>query len=549
MGLLLYGMFIMSEGLQKFAGHRLRHILSTLTQNKLIGLLIGALVTIIFQSSTATTVILVGLTSASVICLKQTLAVILGADIGTTITAQLIALKVTEISLPIVGIGATIIFFCHKDRTRLIGKILMGFGLLFLGLKIMADSMAPLQDDPYFANILMQMSDRPVLAIIIAAIFTFLVHSSAATIGIIMLLAMQGLISLHPAIYLLLGANIGTSFTAVLSSLGSNREAQRVAAAHLLFKLVGVLIFLPFINLFANLLQWITPNSGFQVANAHTIFNIAIALLFLPFTTHFAHLLERIIPEKGRDINEITPKYIDMSLTSTPSIAIGMAQKEIIRITDRVTEMVMHCDEMFKQYDSNIVEKVLKREEEVDALSEATNLYLTKLMRKTLTKEEFNQCMGLVHIVKDYEHIGDVVEKNIIYLAESKHANNVDFTEDGHKEITAMAHKAIEMLHVVNTAIVTNNCYLAERANKLHEELVDMEFRFRMSHFARMQMGADNSENTSSIFLDIINSYLRMAEHLDNVTLALTDEVSCTWQDEMELIYGPNSCPVKQGDN
>jgi phosphate:Na+ symporter len=546
MGLLLYGMYIMSEGLQKFAGNKLRNILSTLTQNRLVGLLVGAVVTIIFQSSTATTVILVGLTSASIISLRQTLAVILGSDIGTTVTAQLIALKVTEISLPIVGIGATIIFFCKNDRSRLIGKILMGFGLLFLGLKIMADSMAPLRNDPYFTDLLMQMSDRPALAIIIAAIFTFLVHSSAATIGIIMLLAMQGLVPLHSAIYLLLGANIGTSFTAILSSLGSSREAQRVATAHFLFKLVGVLIFLPFISLFADLIKWLTPNCGFQVANAHTIFNIAIALLFLPFTARFARLLEIIVPDKPTDVVEIAPQYLDESLIATPSIAIGMAQKEIIRITDRVTEMVMRCDQMFKDYNDTTVEEVLVKEDEVDTLSEATNRYLTRLMRQTLTKEEFNQCMGLVHIVKDYEHIGDVIEKNIVYLAESKHANNVDFTSDGHKEITAMVHKTIEMLHVVNTAIVTNNCYLAERAKELHEELVDMEFRFRMSHFARMQMGTADSENTSSIFLDIINSYLRMAEHLNNVTLALADEVSCTWQDEVELIYGPNSCPVKR---
>lgn len=546
MGLLLYGMYTMSEGLQKFAGNKLRDVLSTLTQNRLIGLLVGIIVTIIFQSSTATTVILVGLTSASIISLRQTLAVILGSDIGTTVTAQLIALKVTEISLPIVGIGATIIFFCKKDRVKLFGQILMGFGLLFLGLKIMSDCMTPLRDDPYFTNLLMQMSDRPLLALIIAAFFTFLVHSSAAAIGIIMVLAMQGLVPLHSAIYLLLGANIGTSFTAILSSLGSGREAQRVATAHLLFKLAGVLLFLPFVSPFVQLLQWMTPNYGFQVANAHTIFNITIALLFLPFTSYFARALEIIVPDKASDEKQIAPRYLDESLLATPSIAIGMSQKEIIRITDRITEMVMRCDQMFKNYNSELVAEVLKKEDEVDILSEATNRYLTRLMRQPITKDEFNQCMGLVHIVKDYEHIGDVIEKNIVYLAESKYANNVDFTEDGYKEITAMVHKTIEMLHVVNTAIVTGSCNLANKAKELHEELVDMEFRIRMSHFARMQMGDAVSENTSSIFLDIINSYKLIAEHLNNVTLALTDEVSCTWQDEIELIYGPQSCPIKQ---
>ncbi len=542
MGLLLYGMYIMSEGLQKIAGNKLRNILSTLTQNKLVGMLVGAVVTIVFQSSTATTVILVGLTSAGIITLKQTLAVILGADIGTTVTAQLIALKVTEIALPIVGIGATVIFFVKREKYKRIGQVLIGFGLLFLGLKIMADAMYPLRENPYFAEVLMQMSDRPLLALIIAAIFTFLVHSSAATIGIIMVLAMQGLVSINSAIYLLFGANIGTSFTAVLSSLGSSRESQRVATAHLLFKVVGVLIFMPFVHPFAQLVTWITPNSpGFQVANVHTIFNIVIAFMFVPFTSQFAKVLEFIVPEKPSPNGEVKPKFLDDSLITTPSIAIGLATKEIMRISDKIYYMYSRTDEMFKKYDPQIVEEALQKEDQVDILSEETNKYLTKVMRQSISRDEFNRCMGLVHILKDYEHIGDVMEKNIVYLAESMYANNSDFSEEGHREITLMHNKILEMINVVNTAFATNNCNLAARAEVLHDEIVDLEFRFRMSHFTRMQQGGAETENTSSIFLDLINSQLRVAEHLKNITVALNEEVSCTWQDEVELIYGPNA--------
>ncbi|MTI81216.1 MAG: Na/Pi cotransporter family protein [Firmicutes bacterium] len=546
MGLLLYGMYIMSEGLQKIAGQKLRTALSTLTKNRVVGMLAGAVVTIIFQSSTATTVILVGLTSASIISLRQTLAMILGADIGTTVTAQLMALKVTEIALPIVGVGATIIFFSKKEKYKRIGQALIGFGLLFLGLKIMSDTMHPLRESPFFKDMLLNISDFPVLAIVLAAIFTFLVHSSAATIGIIMVLSMEGMIPIASAIYLLFGANIGTSFTAMLSSLGSTRESQRVATAHFLFKLVGVLIFVPFVSLFSDLVSWVTPGSpGFQVANAHTIFNVVIALLFLPFTAQFAKFLERIVPEKENPNGIVKPKYLDESMLSSPSIAIGMASKEIFRISDIVTEMVSKCDELFKQYDPGSAENMLQQEDSVDELTEATNQYLTKIMRKSLSREEFNRCMGLITIVKDYEHIGDVIEKNIVYLAESKYANNGDFSSDGQREITMMQNKLVEMLHVVNTAVVNNSCYLAEKAKSHHDEIVDLEFRFRMSHFARMQIGGKDTENTSSIFLDVINSYLRMAEHLNNIAMSLTDEVSCTWQDEVELIYGPNACPVK----
>ncbi|SHK42463.1 Na/Pi cotransporter family protein [Desulforamulus aeronauticus] len=540
MGLLLYGMYILSEGLQKIAGKRLREALTSLTKNRIIAMGLGALVTILFQSSTATTVILVGLTSASIISLRQTLAVILGADIGTTVTAQLIALKITEISLPIVGIGATIIFFSKKHKYKRIGQVLIGFGLLFLGLKIMSDTMYPLRDDPMFSKMLLQMGDSPLMAMIVAAVFTFLVHSSAATIGIIMLLSMQHLIALEPAIYMLFGANIGTAFTAVLSSLGSSRESQRVATAHLLFKVVGVLLFLPFVTPFAELMQKITSNTGFQVANVHTFFNIVIALLFVPFVSHFARLLELIVPEKKEPGNAVTPKYLDDSLLTSPELAIGMATKEIMHISDHVTDMTKDIYPLLKSYDPDQAEKIHKKEDHIDLLSTATNKYLTHLLRQQLNKDEFNRTMGLVHIVRDYEHIGDVIEKNLLSKAESKYVNNLDFSTEGYTDIMTMHRKIIELLHVVNTGFATNSCMAAEKAKTIQEDIVDLEFRLRMSHIARMQKGAQETENTSFIHMDVINAYLRISEHLKNIAMALTDEVSCTWHDEALILTPPS---------
>ena len=540
MGLLLYGMYILSEGLQKIAGKKLREALTSLTKNRIISMGLGALVTILFQSSTATTVILVGLTSASIISLRQTLAVILGTDIGTTVTAQLIALKVTEISLPVVGIGATIIFFSKKHKHKRIGQVLIGFGLLFLGLKIMSDTMYPLRDDPMFSKMLLQMSDSPLLAMIVAAIFTFLVHSSAATIGIIMLLSMQHLIALEPAIYMLFGANVGTAFTAVLSSLGSSRESQRVATAHLLFKVVGVLLFLPFVTPFADIMQKITSNAGFQVANVHTFFNIVIALLFAPFIAQFARLLEFIVPEKKEPGSEVTPKYLDESLYTSPELAIGMATKEIMHISDHVTDMTKDIYPLLRSYDPDHAEKIHKKEDHIDLLSTATNKYLTHLLRQQLNKDEFNRTMGLVHIVRDYEHIGDIIEKNLLAKAESKYVNNLDFSAEGHTDIMTMHRKVMELLHVVNTGFATNSCMAAEKAKTIQEDIVDLEFRLRMSHIARMQKGAQETENTSFIHMDVINAYLRISEHLKNIAMALTDEVSCTWHDEALILTPPS---------
>lgn len=546
MGLLLYGMYVLSEALQKVAGKKLREALTSLTKNRIIAMGLGALLTIIFQSSTATTVILVGLTSASIISLRQTLAVILGSDIGTTVTAQLIALKVTEISLPIVGIGATIIFFAKKNKYKRIGQVLIGFGLLFLGLKLMSDTMYPLRNDPMFGKILLQMSDSPVLAMVVAALFTFLVHSSAATIGIIMLLAMQHMINLEPAIYMLFGANIGTAFTAVLSSLGSSRESQRVATAHLLFKVVGVLLFLPFIGPLGTLMGQITSSPGFQVANVHTFFNIAIALLFAPFVDQFARLLEYIVPEKQEPDNDIRPKYLDETLLSSPEVAIGMASKEIMHISDHVTDMTKQVYPLLKNYDPDLADKLREKEHHIDVLSDATSKYLTQLLRQQLIKEEFNRAMGLVIIVREYEYIGDVLEKNIMYKAEGKSINNVDFSSEGHKEIITMHNKIVGLLHAVNTAFATNSCMMAEKAKSLQEEIVDLEFRLRMSHIARLQRGTQETENTTFIHMDVINSYLRMSEHMKNIAMTLTEEVSCTWHDEVQILTSPTE--VRQGN-
>lgn len=518
MGLLLYGMFIMSEGLQKIAGHRLRNILGTLTHNRFTALIVGAFITMLFQSSTATTVILVGLTSASIMTLKQTLGVILGADIGTTVTAQLIALKVTEISLPIVGIGATIIFFTKRDKYKKIGQVLLGFGLLFLGLKIMADTMHPLRDEPFFRQMLMSASDYPLLAIAAAAIFTFLVHSSAASVGIIMIMAMQDLVSLHSAIYLLFGANIGTSFTAVLSSLGSSREAQRVATAHLLFKIAGVLVLIPFVTPYAYLLTKLTSSPGYQVANAHTLFNIGIAIIFLPFINQFAHLLEKIVPErKTSQDEELKPRYLDEKLISTPSIALGLASKEINNAADQVLDMTRSIITIFEKSDIELLDKINKKEDHLDIICKSLTNYLTQVMRHPLSRQEFYRSMGYMHITNDLEIIGDIIERDITYIASCKITEGCKFSDAGWGEINDMHKKTIELMQMANIALATNDAQLADKAMKMYPGMARMERRLRAQHFNRLKEGKSLSISTSSLHLDLINSFLRISEHVRNI--------------------------------
>lgn len=523
MGLLLYGMQILSEGLQKIAGAKLRTIMSTLTHNRFSALVVGAAITILFQSSTATTVILVGLTSAGIMTLKQTLGVILGADIGTTVTAQLIALKVTEIALPIVGLGATIIFFTSRDRYRRYGQVLMGFGLLFLGLKIMSEVMYPLRDNPLFPEMMAKMGGIPLLAMLLAAVFTFLIHSSAASVGIIMVLSMQGLIGLHAAIYLLFGANIGTSFTAVLSSLGSSREAQRVATAHLLFKVAGVILFLPFVGHFAALLERITSSPGYQVANAHTFFNIAIAVLFIPFIKQFSALLMKIVPEKKEAGEVFKPRYLDMKLINTPAIALGLATKEINRTFDYVYDMTKDITRMIEKNDVSLLDQVAKKEERVDILFKEISEYLTNVLRQPHSKQEFLKCMGLVNIVNDLEHIGDIIEKNVTYLAQCKIDGHCTFSEEGWDEISIMHKRVCDLMQMTNTAFVTSNRELAQKAYSLQPAITKMERHLRVLHIHRLRINAD-SEEVGAVHLDLINALLRISEHVRNIAWEVANE-------------------------
>ncbi len=340
LGMFLFGMKIMSEGLQKISGDRIRRTLEALTTNRIMGLLVGLVVTSIIQSSSATTVMVVGFVNAGLMTLAQSIGVILGANIGTTITAQMIAFKVHHYALPILGIGVFLKTFSSSKRWTYIGEAMLGFGLIFYGLVVMKGAFAPLKTNQAFISYFTLFGDNPIIGVLVGAALTLVVQSSSATIGITMTLASSGLLSFYAAVALILGENIGTTITANLASIGTNTNAKRAARAHLLFNLIGTLYMLMILPYFVTFIDYITPNSadfvnainekpfiGRHIANAHSLFNVLNVLIFLPFTGYLAKAASFMVPQKEGEEVEYALKYLDNKLLNTPVIAISEARK------------------------------------------------------------------------------------------------------------------------------------------------------------------------------------------------------------------------------
>ena len=427
LAIFLFGMEQMAEALKKVAGNRMKTILGTLTTNRIMGLITGTVVTAVIQSSSVTTVMLVGFVTAGLMSLSQAIGVILGADIGTTITAQIVAFKVTKYALLLVGVGFVLMFLGKKDMTKHYGVLVMGLGMIFFGMGIMSTGMKPLRSyEPFIA--LMQQVSHPIVGILVATAFTGLVQSSSATMGVVIAMAMQGLITLEAGIALALGANIGTCATAGLAAIGKPREAVRVAVAHVAFKIVGVLMIVWFIPPFADLVRAISPSepglTGFdrlaaetprQIANAHTVFNVGIALLFLPLAPLFARFCEWVVPDRPMaEPTVIQPKYLDKELLSTPPLALDRARREVGRLGDRVEEMLDAALPAVTAGTEEELRDLAELDGDIDILHGHIVEYLGQISLGELSSEESHEVMELLQVANHLEQIGDIIETNLV---------------------------------------------------------------------------------------------------------------------------------------
>ena len=539
LALFLYGMAKMSEAMKKAAGRRMRSILAALTRNRVIGMGVGAFVTMVIQSSSATTVMLVSFVQAELMSFAQSLSVIMGANIGTTVTAQIIAFKVTDYALLMVAVGFAMTFLSRRDTLRYIGEAILGFGILFFGMKLMSDTMKPLREFQPFIDTMMEM-ENPFLALMVGALFTGLIQSSSAFTGIVIVLAQQGFLTLEAGIPLIFGANVGTCVTAGLASIGTIRGAKRVAIAHVLFNVGGVLLFIWFIPHLAELVRSTSPTGNSlavdtprQIANAHSIFNISVGLIFLPFTVLMAKLVYRILPDRERE-KGVVPKvwFLDNSQIDHPAVAIGLAQTEMnrmIKILARMLEaaltpFVAEAPERDAIYPHlSLREGIQMREDKIDYLEGKVTSYLTQVSRGNVSTEQAELIFAMMSIANDFESIGDIVNRNVVHLAEKKKILKVDFSEVGKRELATSQIKVKKQVSRLREAFATQDLVMARKVIRKDLKYRDLYDDYRQSHLERLRGEVKESISTHEIHMEMMDLLKQINIILANVAKTIVE--------------------------
>lgn len=517
LALFLFGMEVMTQALKSAAGDYMKDLLSKLTRNRFVGVGTGAMVTAMIQSSSVTTVILVGFISAGLMSTSQSVAVIMGANIGTTITAQILAFKVTKLALPVIALGFGVAFTAKRNEWRQIGMMILGLGMVFYGMSVMSDGLHPLRSYQPFIDFMLNLQN-PLLGAAVGMAFTALVQSSSATTGILIVLASQGLIALEPAIAIALGANVGTCVTAGLAVIGKPREAVRAAVVHTLFNVTGVLIWIAFIPQLAQLAEWISPAaeglSGLdhmaaetprQIANVHTFFNIANTLLLVGFTTQIARLVEWLIPDRPITSDEAsTPKYLDRSLLSTPAIALEAARLEIGRLGQRVSEMVSAIMPAAISGTRLQLEKVAAMDKAVDALHIAIIEFLGKVSIANLSSRQSGELMQLAEIANDLEHIGDRIATSMVTSARKRIDEDVSVSVETAEMLTNYHTFVMTALNDAMQAVTKGNPDLAKEVSQRKKTFHALSRQFVEHGLGRLTADAPNRLRTYAREMEVM---------------------------------------------
>ena len=524
LGLLLYGMKIMGEGMQKAAGDRMRHILEVLTGNLFSAILVGTIVTGIIQSSAATTVMVVGFVNAGLMTLRQAIGVIMGANIGTTITAWIIAIDLSTWALPAIGIGFILSMVTKNKTYRYFGQTILGFGLLFLGINVISNSMAIVKDSPKVLELFATISKSPIAALLVGMGVTILIQSSSATTGFLITLGNQGLISFDAALPIILGANIGTCITAILASIGTSRNAKKAATAHLLFNVVGSVLAMLLLPSFTQLIQLISHsnNFGHLVANAHTVFNLINTLLWVGLVGYLEKAVNLLVPGKDT-LPQKAPAFLDKRMLNTPSVALSLATKELIRMASIAGDMIADSRIGFFEHNRKRIEDTYAKEDVVDHIQREVVEYLSTLLsQSSLTKPQSTRMAGLMHIVNDIERVADHAN-NLAQFAESALSENINFSDIAADELNTYYLKVENQFARSVEALHTDDRNQAREVIRVEKEIDDIETQLRKAHLKRLNAGAC-SPFTGIVYVEMLNNLERIGDHAVNIVEPVLDD-------------------------
>lgn len=519
LGLFLLGIQLLGDGLQKAAGARMRRILELFTSKPIKAVLTGAAVTALLQSSSTTTVMTVGFVNSGLMTLSQAVGTIMGANIGTTITAQIVSFDIYSLAYPLIAVGAILYYFAKKKLYRYGGMGILGFGLLLLGLQTMSSSVSPLREYEPFLQLLVTIGDRPVLGILAGALFTAIVQSSSATTGLVIAFSWQGILSLPAGLALIVGANLGTCITVVLASLGSPVTAKRAALSHVLFNLAGVILFIVLRRPFTSLVLLTGQTVARQIANAHTLFNVFTTVILFPFLPRFVEFVTAIIPE-GDGLYEAKPKFLDERLIQTPG-ALMSAQKEAVRMGSIAVEMVQQAVTAFMSGETEQLSDIEQREEVVNSLETAITAFLAKANQHSMNESEAREMVNLMHIVNDLERMADHAI-NIFELAEVRENGRHELSDAARDDLQKMFSEVDRISRSVLEALAEHDMNLATSLIGEDDKVDELEKRYRTNHIARLNEGLCNPE-AGVLFLDVVSNLERVADHANNIAEGVAD--------------------------
>lgn len=514
LGLFIYGIYLLSDSMQKLSMGLLKAIIARITTNRISSMLVGAGFTLIIQSSSATSVLLIGFINAGLISLAAALPVVFGANIGTTMLAQLIAFKLTNSALLIVFVGAIVFFFAKKMKNKNKGRALLGFGILFLGLNLMTDAVKPLAGNQEVLDLFVQFGKYPILGVIVGVVVTMILQSSSTSIGMVIALASAGLLDLNASIYIVMGDNIGTCITAIIASMGGKLDSRRLAAGHAMFNIAGAILAFAMMPVYLYLIAWLSGDVLRQIANFHTLFNVINVIILLPFTAVFIKILALLIP--GEDYEKKETKFLDKNLLPSPDMAIGAVTRQLSVMLAVNQEMLEKARQCVMRYNYKLKNEIAVDEQSVDEMQREITEYLVEITKGEIREEKRRLIPALIHSVNDLERVGDYCQ-DIAHLAHRLYEDSLVFSPPAQTELDRLFDKTKILMKYAHRAVSNDDHHAAGLTLSLEKEIDDLVLQYKMNHIRRLEQGIC-ANDAGLVFSDMLTCISRMNDHLCNIT-------------------------------